>query len=313
MNYKIVAGLVVFLMAVAGVFLLSPQGQGSEKTYGELRSEARDSSHRVSYDVSFSSQLSGGIFSYERLDIYSSEGLQRQEMTWSSGMFNGTVGQVNYLSGNNSVRCEMSGEDINYSSCMVAGSDFDFFHDVGKRADRLGLNITAEESHEIAGRECRRFSFEASSNSTGFFQRVEGPVQYDVCLDKEKGYVAALSVTGNLTPIMGGKPIPTTLVDMEASEVDTDFEGDVKPSFSFEASADCFWVDPHVKVMPFEDIDQAQVEINGENHTFQLEDRYEISRFNLSEEELTLGEEKDITVYAGGEKTSATCLYQVLE
>ena len=312
MNYKIVAGLVVFLMAGAGVFLLSSQGQASEKTYGELRSEARDSSHRVSYDVSFSRQLSGGIFSYERLDIYSSEGLQRQEMAWSSGMFNGTVGQVNYLSGNNSVRCEMSGEDINYSGCMVAGSDFDFFHDVGKRADKLGLNITSGESHEVAGRECRRFSFEASSNSTGF-SRAEGPVRYDACLDKQEGYVAALSVTGNLTPIMGGEPVPTTLVDMEASEVDTEFEGSVRPSFSFEASADCFWVDPHVKVMTFEEIDRAQVEIGGENHSFQLGDRYEISRFNLPEDELAYGQEEDITVHAGGEKASATCLYQELE
>ncbi len=314
MNYKIVAGLAVLLVAGAGIFFLSPlsDGQDREMDYGDLRSEARDSSYRVSYDVSFSRQLSGGMFSYERLDLYSSEGLQRQEMSWSSDMFNGTVSQVNYLSGNNSVRCEMSGEDINYSSCMVAGSDFDFFHDVGKRADKLGLNITSRESQEILERECRRFSFEASSNSTGF-SRVEGPVRYDACLDKEKGYVAALSVTGNLTPIMGGEPAPTTLVDMEASEADTGFDGGVRPSFSFEASADCFWVDPYVKVMTFEDIDQAQVEISGENHSFQLGDRYEISRFNLPEDELAYGQEKDITVHAGGEKASATCLYQELE
>lgn len=315
MDYRYLAAVAVFLVLGAGLFVFGPLGfmGNEENSYGDLRSEARDSSYMVSYEADFADQISAGMVNYQEVRLYSSEGLQRQESSWTMSITEGVSRQVSFIKGNRSVTCSKKEEGINRSSCEVSGTDFDFLHDLGKRADKLGLNITRKDSYEIAGRQCQRFSFETSTNSTPASGQIKGDARYDVCLDKKKGYVAAISVTANMTPLLGEKTQRTTIVNMEAKDIDTEFKGSVEPPFSFEARSDCFWTDPVVKVMSFKNISQVKIEVNGENLTYDLGNRYEISEFELPEENLDEGREYNVKVYAENKSTETSCLYSTFE
>lgn len=299
-------------MAVAVAASGCSQILGSQSPEQQFKSQISDmtsSEYHVTYDIEMNVGGMGGIISnaVQEPELYS-DGENSKFVADVTGM---TFAIYN-LYGNRTTSCtEGSVFGLTNSSgidCSVStGTSTTDFEEAFEK-----VNITRNGTRTAAERECNMYVLRGAENvnSSAVPDQAE---QYDdgtfnVCLDKQKGYPAIVSVksdqqqSSELRDSSGTREVvrvETTSYDADLSGVSLEVPVDISTSVTCEPF--------QANITTFDYSGETQVSVNGENRTVQLESE-STETLNFSNESRISGT-NEVIVDTGNERTESTCYH----
>lgn len=222
-------GTVILLFAVVMASGCAYSNAGDADDLSQLADKADTSNYRVGYSFDMEgSALIGEISSDAELFSYNGETRFERSTIYPEG---NTTTSIYSMNGSEPVRCKKSSIAANDTveiECNRTEATAERYID-GSMYTKDSYSVNYVEDREYAGRECSFYSiglppshFENSSViNTGAF--------VDLCLDKEKGYVAYNSMNLSAPINSAGKQI-SNIYTIEAKNYSSDVTGeDVNP------------------------------------------------------------------------------------
>lgn len=194
-------------------------------------------------------------------------------------------------------------------TCQRASDQYSMSQD---KIDNWMENVTVsvEGTKTIADRECRNYRVEESEdmNSSALPEQASEYADnstMNVCLDKQKGYPALISVKQNQTSELRSDGMKE-IMRIEVTDYDTDFEGasfDIPQDVSSSVECDPF----ETNVTTFDYSGEVTINVNEENNITRQVESNSKETFSLDNETMVSGS-NEVTVYTdSGESASASC------
>lgn len=292
-----------------------------EKQFKSQISDMRNSDFHVSYDLEaniggFGSIISGAV---EEPEIYKN-GDQSKFVVGVSGV----TAAVYDLFGDSSAVCTQGSilgglggsSDSESVSCdpVETGNVNESNLDEGLEQ----FNVTVTGTRTIADRDCRNYRFKPSGDVNETLEESDVPQastiseysdsesQVNICLDKEKGYPALMTVKTNQSSELREDGMKD-LIRIEAKSHDTNFE-DVNMEIPVNVGASASDDPLQVNVTSFDYAGEVKISLNdGENITRQVQRDSKIT-VDLSSDNLVDGS-NEVDIYTGAGNPEATASF----
>lgn len=294
-NRKLVlSGVAVLLVVVLLGFLYLPS---EDESLESSRSLANQSSYQVNYTVSFNESLIDG-YNYSSFEVYSS-GDQYKNIIRSD---NPSYRNVTFLTGDESLRCVYIKDGLNQSSCSIGESQTDFFYSLMDIGIRYG-SITGEIK-ELPRGSCQVFNFSVGNHQVPGGESVLYSPDVSLCADTEEGYVHEMTVTGQIDDV-NGTPKRITMMEIQAEQVNEEFNQTVTPDMRIMLDAVCNVPEPHLDILMLEEGGEVTIDFGDVNETVTVE-RYKPFEAFVPARLLEEGRNK-LTVYTDSYSKDVYC------
>ena len=312
--------LVSLAVAASGCSALTGS-MSPEKQFKSQISDMRNSDFHVTYEVEaniggYGSIISGAI---NEPEIYKN-GDQSKFVVGVTGV---TAAAYDLL-GNRSVVCTQGSilgglggsSDSESVSCDPVETGYVNQSNFDEGLEEFNMTVTGTET--VADRDCRNYRFTPSGDVNETLEESDVPqastiseysdseTQVNICLDKEKGYPALMTVKTNQSSELREDGMKE-LIRIEATGHDTNFE-DVNMEVPVDVSASAGGDPIQVNVTSFDYSGEVKVSLNdGENITRQVESDSKTT-VELSSDDLVYGS-NEVDVYTGTGSPEATASF----
>lgn len=312
--------LVSIAVAASGCSALTGN-MSPEQQFKSQISDMRNSDFHVTYEVEANIGGYGSIISgvINEPEIYKN-GDQSKFVVGVSGV---TAAAYDLLENRSAICTQGSilgglggSSDSGSVSCEVQETDYGGEEDLDEGFEEFNMTVTGTET--VADRDCRNYRFKPSGDVNETLEDSDVPQastiseysdsesQVNICLDKEKGYPALMTVKTNESSELREDGMKEIL-RVEATDHDTDFEGvnmEVPVDVSAAASSDPL----QVNVTSFDYSGDVKVSLNDEeNVTREVESDSKVT-VDLNSDNLVYGS-NEVKVYTGSGGPEATASF----
>lgn len=265
-RYWMLAGMVLVVLLAGCTEQL--EAQDPQERFTELVEQRESSTYHVSYTLEGS--LGGAmsqLISDMNIDMYNYNGDRKTVVTGS--VLGRQTTQAEFNIEDTAISCS-EGTSYSFGSSST-GSEIDC--SLGEdgtdltgqfdEADNFTLNLSG--SREVAGRPCQAFTASPTDDADldlGQAASDGTDVSVQLCVDKEQGYLAYVSVNTTSTSELAGEQTQN-LLTLRVTDHDTDVgPEDVEPPVPVVMDVSCD--EPQVRIVPLKQLDQADLTFNEE-------------------------------------------------